>query len=176
TFVNGETLPVEFISGSSQLIDPTFDANAFPDLNQNDLTNVVMICDVQRVELLPDSLPEVFIPVELEEYDQRVVNTNQTQTIELILDGLIPPQFRALNVDTIDGDGNVVLRQNIGVRDVPAPVENLLCGSVVTYTVTGELQVPFLPIADTVNPSFDQDDPAQVAAIGGRYEFIVTAQ
>lgn len=176
TFDNGTTLPVEFISGSSQLIDTRFDANAFPDLNQNDLTNVVMICDVQRVELLPGSQPEVFIPVQLQQFDQRIINTNQQQTIDYVLDAQIQPQFRALEVDLIDADGNTDLRQNIGVRDVPAPVGDLLCGSVVTYIVTGELQVPFLPIAGTTDPAFDEDDVEQVASIGGRYEFTVIAR
>ena len=176
TFDNGTTLPVEFISGSSQLIDTRFDANACPDLNQNDLTNVVMICDVQRVELLPGSQPEVFIPVQLQQFDQRIINTNQQQTIDYVLDAQIQPQFRALEVDLIDADGNTDLRQNIGVRDVPAPVGDLLCGSVVTYIVTGELQVPFLPIAGTTDPAFDEDDVEQVASIGGRYEFTVIAR
>jgi len=73
TFAGGSTMDVEFINGSSNFVDPSFDTRSDPDLNQNDLDNVVVICDVQRVEVLPTSPIEVFMPVPLQEYVQRQV-------------------------------------------------------------------------------------------------------
>jgi len=86
------------------------------------------------------------------------------------------PQFRGLGIDEVDEDDNIVLQRNIGVRDVPSPTPNVICGSVVVITVQGTLTVPFLDAVSPDAPSFDQDDEATVAQIGGRYQFIVTVQ
>ena len=80
-----------------------------------------------------------------------------------------------LEADETDVDGNVILRRNIGVRDVPSPAINPLCGSVITIVVDGVLSVPFLDEV-TDAPSYDRDDVATQATIGGRYEFRVAVQ
>jgi hypothetical protein len=176
TFQGGTTQEVEFVSGSTNLIDSRFDGNAFPDLNENTLQNTVVICDVARLELLPGSQLEIFMPVSIEQWEQRdITGIGGTPDVEFTLIGQIPPQFIPLEVDVVDDDGNTVLRQNIGVRDVPAPIDNLFCGSVVAITATGELAVPFLDEVST-NPSYDVGDMFVEAAIGGRFEFRVTAQ
>jgi len=90
-------------------------------------------------------------------------------------DGATVPEFRPLDVDTVDADGNTVVMQNIGIRDVPAPVLLPQCGSVISIVLNGILDVPFLTGVDD-NPSFDQDDFRTVARIGGRYEFIVSVR
>jgi hypothetical protein len=175
TFANGTTMPIEFIDGSTRLIDQDFDAQIFPDLNENDLDNVVLICDVAAVQILPGSSIEVFIPVELLEYQQVQAATGEgIQTdIEYQLVQRISPQFRALQVDELDPDGNVTTRRNIGVRDVPPPVTQPACGSVIAFVLNGTLAVPFLDGVDD-NPSYDQGDLSTVGTIGGRYEFTVS--
>lgn len=176
TYTNGQQLEWEFVDGSTNLIDQRFSAAAFPDLNQNSLNNAVLVCDVARVEIAPGSSIEVFMPVELRAYQLVQINVGGDQVrTEFQLRSQIPPQFRVLQSDLTDEDGNVVVQSNIGIRDFPAPAPDPLCGSVVTIIMNGTLTVPFLRVVDD-NPSFDQDDPAAVAAIGGRYEFIVSIQ
>ncbi len=177
TYIDGTFLTVEFIDGSPDLIDPAFDAQAFPDLNQNDLNNAVALCDVARVELEPNTSIEVFMPVELDQY-QLVETTGVGGDIvtSFELRGTITPQFWPLEIDTTDEDGNVILQQNIGVRDTLSPTPSVICGSVIAITVNGTLAVPFLDEVSPNKPSFDQDDEATEAQIGGRYEFIVTVQ
>lgn len=178
TFVDGSQTEVEFVDGSRALVSPIFDADTEPDLNQNDLDNVVVLCDVQRVELTPGSFIEVFVPSPIEQYELvEVVNINGVVIgTTAVRREIILPQFTPLGVDVIDVDGNVVVRRNIGIRDVPAPVDDLLCGSVVTIVLEGELSVPFLDVAGINRPSFDQDDESAVGSIGGRYEFIIGVQ
>ena len=171
---NADDTPVtntfEMISGSKSLIDSNYDAQAFADLNQNDLENVVVLCDVDRVEILPGSSVEVFIPVQLTEWAFRdIENTEGGVTRIAEVQQRINPQFRPLEVDALDADGNVTTRANIGVRDMPGPVVNPGCGSVVALTMSGVLSVPFLDQVDD-NPSYDVGDLATVASVGGRYE------
>jgi len=177
TFVDGTFQTVEFVDGSSNLVDPAFDAQAFPDLNQNDLNNAVVLCDVARVELEPGTNVEVFIPVELIQYQLvEATNVGGGAVVTYQQRGTVTPQFRTLQVDQLDADGNVTLQRNIGVRDVPTPTPNVICGSVVAITVKGTLAVPFLDVVSPSVPSYDIDDAATVAQIGGRYEFLVTVQ
>ena len=175
TFIDGNFQTIEFITGSPNFVDPTFGAQAVPDLNQNDLSNAVVLCDVASVQLEPGSEIEVFIPVELQEFD-RVEVINQAGGVFrfLQLRGSIQPQFRTLQRDDLDEDDNVILQRNIGVRDVLGPVTNLLCGSVVAVVINGVLSVPFLD--GFSEPSFDRGDPATTASIGGRYEFRISIQ
>jgi len=177
TFVDGTFQVIEFVTGSSALVDPDFDTESVPDLNQNDRDNAVVLCDVARVELEPGTNVEVFVPVEIQQWE--LVETNNPQggvDQEFQLRGQIPPQFRILQVDDVDEDGNVILRRNMGVRDVPSPIPNLICGSVVAILVDGVLSVPFLEEANTSDPSFDTNDEQTTAGIGGRYEFGVSVQ
>ena len=86
-----------------------------------------------------------------------------------------PPQFRTLQVDEIDEDGNVTLQRNIGARDVPSPAISPRCGSIVVFAVDGVLSVPFLETVSDA-PSYDRADTTTAAGIGGRYEFLVSVQ
>lgn len=178
TFVDGSQTEFEFVDGSQALVSPIFDADSEPDLNQNDLDNVVVLCDVQRVELSPGSAIEVFVPSPIEQYEIVEVENDSGVIVGTtpVLREVFLPQFAPLQVDEIDDDGNVLVRRNIGIRDVPAPVDNLLCGSVVTIVLEGELSVPFLDSEGINRPSFDQDDESAVGSIGGRYEFIIGVQ
>lgn len=175
TFTDQTTTDIEFVGGSRNLIDQNFSAQAFPDLNQNDLDNAVVVCDVASVALEPGSDIEAFVPVELTGFDL-IETTNQTGTVIGVTfepRERRPPAFLPLDVDDVDADGNVSLQRNIGVRDVPSPVDNPRCGSVIAIVVNGVLSVPFF---DGAAPSFDRDDEATEAQIGGRYEFRVSVQ
>lgn len=172
-FADGSSQIIEFVNGSGKLVDQRFDATAFPDLSGNDLDNAVVLCDVAAVTLDPGSAVEVFVPVQITGYElietinetgQVIGTTFQPRTRTL-------PQFIPLRVDDVDDDGNVSLQRNIGTRDVPAPVSNPVCGSVVAIVVDGALSVPFLPQSGTNAPSFDQADEQTIANIGGRYRF-----
>jgi hypothetical protein len=175
TFVDGTFQTLEMISGSRDFVDPTFNAEAVPDLNQNDLSNVVVQCDVAQVSLEPGSNIEVFIPVRQQGY-QLVETEAQGGTLTTTFQPrqAFLPQFWPLAIDDVDGDGNIVLRRNVDARDQLTPTTNVVCGSVVAINMTGVLSVPFQINAD--EPSFDQDDEQTVASIGGRYEFRVTVR
>lgn len=175
TFTDGSVNIVEFVDGSARLVDQAFDVTALPDLNQNDLTNAVVLCDVAAVEIAPQTDIEVFVPVPLVQYEiVEVVDANEIVVgVTPVARQQLPPQFRPLQVDEIDEDGNVLVRRNIGVRDVPSPIPEPLCGSVVTIVMNGVLSVPFLDEFGIEFPSFDQDDASSVGGIGGRYEFVV---
>jgi hypothetical protein len=173
TFLNGATSTFEIVDGSKNLIDQSFSAEALPDLDQNDLSNAVVVCDtgVARIEILPGSEIEVFIPVEMTELVQREITAPNGETrVEFVESQQIPPQFRALRTDIVDADNNIILRQNVGIRNVSAPVINPVCGTVVAIVMDGVLAVPFHPEGQN-RPSYDAGDQATVAGIGGRYEF-----
>lgn len=176
TFIDGNFQIIEFITGSPDLVDPDFDAQAFPDLNQNDLNNAVVLCDVAAIQLEPNSIIEVFIPVALTSFEL-IESNNQTGAVITTFQprGRIVPQFQNLMVDDLGPDDNVMLQRNIGIRDVLSPVTNLLCGSVVTVVINGVLSVPFLDVVSS-SPSFDIGDEETIARIGGRYEFRLSVQ
>ena len=173
THSDGTFQTVEMISGSTNFVDPDFNAQSLPDLQRNTLTNVVVRCDVASVQLEPGTEVEVFIPVELENWELTEVNVNGEVTIVPQRRGATPPQFRALQVDDLDEDGNVILQRNVDPRDVVTPTTNVVCGSVVPVIVDGVLSVPFF---QPPNPSFDQDDESTEAGIGGRFQFRASAQ
>jgi hypothetical protein len=176
TFTDGSAQEFEFVDGTPGIVDPDFDAEAFADLNQNTLNNVVNICDVASVTLAPGSTVEVFMPVELLGF-QLVEGTTPgggtSQTWEQRTQ--IAPAFRDLELDEVDEDGNVVVQRNVGIRDTVAPTTNVLCGSVIAVIISGTLTAPFLDVASS-DPSFDIEDEATIARIGGRYEFNVSVQ
>jgi len=175
TFVDGTFQTLEMISGSRDFVDASFNAEALPDLNQNDLSNVVVQCDVAQIGLEPGSNIEVFIPVRQQGY-QLVETEAQGGTLTTTFQPrqAFLPQFWPLAIDDVDGDGNIVLKRNIDARDQLTPTTNVVCGSVVAINMSGVLSVPFQINAD--EPSFDQDDEQTVASIGGRYEFRVTVR
>lgn len=175
TFVGGAQAAFEFISGTPNVIDQRETAFAVPDLSENDLDNAVVLCNVARVELLQGSV-EVFMPVrltvyELQEIGLGLINNTFRQREQ------IPPQFRRLEVDDVDIDGNTILLRNIGIREVPGPVVSPICGTVITISLTGTLSVPFLigPGVIGNDPSYDRDDEPSEAAIGGQYGFVVSS-
>jgi len=176
TFTDGTFQTVEFISGTEDFVEPTADTEALPDLSKNTLTNVAVRCDVASVQLEPGTSIDVFIPVTMEIWELVEVTVANEADIVPQLIGNIPPQFRALQVDDVDQDGNVTLLRNIDPRNVLSPIANLVCGSVVPIEVTGVLAVPFFPEGGTGNPGYDQGDVNVVAVIGGRYRFTVSAQ
>ena len=176
-FVDNSSLIVEFVDGSSKLVDPRFDSRAFPDLALNDLNNGVVLCDVASVTLDAGSAVEVFIPVEITAFELIETTNDSGQVIGTTFQPRTrtPPQFRPLRVDEVDDDGNVTLLRNIGTRDVFTPVDNPVCGSVVAIVVNGSLSVPFLDVASSV-PSFDQGDEQTIGTIGGRYRFQIAVK
>lgn len=176
TFVDGTFQVIEFITGSRSLIDPSFDAQAFPDLNQNDMDNAVVWCDVAEVRLEPGTNLEVFVPVELTGFEL-VETSNIGGQIATTFEARerISPRFRAMQVDDVDDDGNTTLQRNIGIRDIPGPTSNFICGTVMGIVIEGVLSVPFLE-GVTDAPSYDVNDESQEASIGGRYEFRVALQ
>lgn len=176
TYVDLSVQVVEFVDGSSRLVDQRFDTSAFADLNQNDLNNVVVLCDVADIRIQPGTGVEIFMPVELTAF-QLIEATNPAGGTSITFEprDRMPPQFRTMQVDDVDEDGNVVLRRNIGIQDVSSPALGPSCGSVISLIMDGVLSVPFLDGVSNA-PSFDQDDEATIAGIGGRYEFIVSAQ
>jgi hypothetical protein len=175
TFTDGTFQTIEFITGSPNLVDPAFDAQAFTDLNQNDLDNAVVVCDVASVQIEPGSQIEVFVPVELTAYELIEITGAGGDTVGTTFEARErrAPRFRALQVDDIDEDGNTLLQRNIGIRDVPSPVTSAACGSVIPIVISGVLSVPF---SITDEPSFDLADDTTIAGIGGRYEFLVSVQ
>ncbi len=177
TYKDGTFQTVEFINGSSNLVDPAFASESVPDLNQNDLNNAVVLCDVARVELEPGTNVEVFLPAEIIQFELVESTNTGGQTVnDFEQRGTIAPVFWPIQVDEVDEDGNVTLQRNVGVRDVPAPTPNVICGSIVVFTVQGTLTVPFLDVVSPDKPSVDQDDLETVSRIAGRYQFIVTVQ
>ena len=176
TFVDGTFQTTEFITGSPDFVDPAFDATSTPDLNQNDFDNAVVLCDVASVQIEPGSAIEVFIPVNITEFERvETSGTGGQITLPPVARQQTPPGFRALQVDLRDADGNVTLAQNIDVRDVPAPITGVTCGTVVTLTINGTLAVPFLRTVSS-EPSFLRGDTSTIAQIGGSFEFRVAAQ
>lgn len=175
TFADGTFQTIEFITGSANLVDPAFDAQAVPDLNQNDLSNAVVVCDVASVQIEPGSVIEVFVPVELTGFELIEIAGQGGNTVGTTFQPRRrdQPQFQPLQVDDIDPDSNVILRRNIGIRDVPSPVTNVTCGSVIPIVINGVLSVPF---SITDEPSYDIADQNTIATIGGRYEFLVSVQ
>ena len=59
--------------------------------------------------------------------------------------------------------------------DNTTPATNVLCGTVIAFTVNGSLSVPFLD-GVSQSPSFDVDNEPQVAGIGGRFSFRTSVQ
>jgi len=173
TFTDGSTQVVEFTSGSRFLVEPGVAGIAEQQLNDPDLTNAVVVCDVDRVEVLDGSI-EVFVPVTIDGFEfQEPTDNNQAffhQTVAL------PPGFDFLMQDVITEDGTV-MEANVSPRGQPAPIDNPRCGRVVTIVANGVLSVPFLnePEAGGV-PSYDVEDIFQTQGIGGRYSFVVSVR
>ena len=176
-FADGAEAAFEFVTGTRDVIDQRQTAFATPDLGANDLDNAVVLCNVAGVALLQSSV-EVFVPVELTVYELVDIGLGTGGvTTAFRRREQISPRFRALQVDDFDADGNTTLVRNVGIREVPGPVINPICGTVITISLTGTLTVPFLsgPGVEGDDPSYDRDDEPTEAAIGGQYQFVVSA-
>lgn len=184
-YVNGNTITLEFIDGSDIVqnsVQTSEGAQQNPlvprDLVENDLTNIVAICDVSIVQPgggidEAGTSVEVFVPAFLKEV-QIVVNDLVT-TREL--NETIQPQFVALQQDEVDDNRNIILQRNFDIRDAPVPATNLLCGSVVGFTLSGTLRVPFVQDElGAVVPGYLDTDTAAQASIPGRFEFITNVR
>ena len=168
TFLDGTDQVIEFVDGS-RVVDPRFAAQSAPDLDQLDFDNAVVLCDVARVGFLDSTPIEVFVPAAVQVW--RFLPATDTRQDSFRLEGSIAPAFRTLVVDTEAQPGN------IGARDVPAALDNPLCGAVVTIVVEGVLDVPFLNIAEAEgNPSYDISDTDTAGRIGGRYDFTISVR
>ena len=180
-YVNGGSNTIEFIDGSDIVQNSVVTADgaqANPlvptDLVSNDLTNVVAICDVARVSPGVDNgtvTVEVFVPVFLKTI--RIVE--QDLIVRRELASTTQPQFTVLQPDGVDSNNNITLLQNFDIRDVPVPATNLQCGSVVGFTISGTLRVPF--VVDELGqnaPGFLDTDTLSQAASPGRFEFRTT--
>lgn len=168
TLTDGSSQLIEFIDGSTNLVKPSFNVEALPDLNQNDLNTVVVRCDVARVEVV-DPI-EVFVPIAWNVYD--FVEPTETVPGYWRVSREERAKFVPLQVDDVDADLRTVLRRNIGIRDAPAPMDDPACGSVVAVTLDGVLTVPFFQ----GEPGYDALDEESTASVGGRYEFRVSVQ
>jgi hypothetical protein len=170
TFRNDETLDVEFIDGSSTIIDSTVDVANFPDLTRGEQDNLVVQCDVARVEML--ALPRVFVPVAFEDLAIDPGDANAAPFTRLV--NRVAPQFELLQIDDVDNDGNTILQQNLDIRDVPGPAIAPNCGSVVTITLSGILRLPFAVNAtNALVPAVFDTEVNQRATIPGRYRITV---
>jgi hypothetical protein len=139
-FTNDEMIQVEFNDGSASIVDPRVDLATLPELTRGEKNNIVVQCDVARVELM--GLPSIFVPIFFETI--RIDPGDELTRPFRVQVNSIPPQFQVLRVDDIDNLGNTVLLRNIDIRDLPAPAIGPNCGSVVTISISGTLRSPFV--------------------------------
>lgn len=169
------TADFEFSSGSTEIVDPAFAQETKADRERAGLQNAVLLCDVAKVEILPLSSLEVFIPVEILEYELvNVTGAGGTQATDFEIRGRRDPRFRQLRLDDAD-DVEDGLQRNIDQRDFSSQAPFVVCGNAVSFVVSGSLSVPFLTGTDD-NPSFDRADVNTEARIGGRYQIRVSVQ
>lgn len=168
------TLDFEFSSGSTEIVDPTFAQETKPDRERAGMQNAVLLCDVTQVEIFPLSSLEVFVPVQILEYELvNVAGAGGAQDTDFEIRGRQDPRFRQLELDDAD-DVEGGLQRNIDQRDFSSQAFPL-CGNAVSFVVSGVLSVPFLTGTDD-NPSFDRADVNTEARIGGRYQIRVSIQ
>lgn len=173
TFADGSDLVYRLTSGTPGIVQAPFQPNDFPDILGPDLFPIHFPCEnVRRVEI--DSTIDVFLPVRLYGYEFVEPQGDGGQVFHRYeLRDTTPPNFHRLEVDDVDVDGNVLMLRNVGVRDLPAPVVNPLCGTTIVFRVDGTLDAPTLATVEQ-QPAYDRDDLAAVARLGGRYAFRVT--
>jgi len=184
-YVNGNTTTFEFIDGSaivqsSVQTDEGTQVNPLVpiDLVENDLTNIVTVCDVSIVQPgggigSAQTSVEVFVPAFL-----KVVTVLVTDLVtDRELAETISPSFVPLRADEVDANFNVTLQRNFDIRDVPVPATDLLCGTVVGFTLNGTLRVPFVQDElGAVVPGYVDSDVTAEASVPGRYDFATTVR
>lgn len=139
TFANGNTTLVQFLDGSAEVVDPLAGDFTIQELDRTQRDNIVVQCDVARVELV--DLPEVFVPVFFE--TTRIDPGDENTPPFRVRVNVVPPQYERLELDSIDQFGTTTVQRNIDIRDAPAPAIGPNCGSVVTILLSGTLGVPF---------------------------------
>ena len=170
TFGNGEQLAVEFNDGSATVVDPAVDVTTIPELTRTEQDNLIVQCDVLRVELV--GLPSVFVPVFFE--TTRIDPGDENTPPFRVRVNVTPPQFVLLRPDDVDQQGNTTLQRNIGIRDLPAPAVQPNCGSVVTIILSGTLTAPFEENAfGALVPGFLTTDITAFAQFPGRFQVTV---
>ena len=162
-----------FVSGDN-VVDPRFQE---VDAGEGTVNHLVFACDINSVGIDPQSDIVAFVPVELTGFELIEVTGQGGDITGSTFEPRLrtPPGALVLQVDDVDEFGNVTVQRNIGTRDRPAPVTNVVCGSVVVIVVEGVLTVPFLSEVSN-EPSYDLEDDDTIAAIGGRYTFGVFVQ
>jgi len=178
-FTDQSVLQLEAITGNPDIVETGFPRPIFVDNTIDpEVFTRVGICDVESVTLVATNT-EVFIPVEITAF-QLIQTTNDAGAITgntFEPRTRTQPRFIPLQIDDVDANLNVVTVRNVDIRDVPTPVQNPVCGAVIGIVLEGTISVPFLErngVAVSDAPSYDQDDAATIAAIGGRYRFNVT--
>jgi len=180
-FTDGSSRVMEFVDGSTitQTVDaigaapgvPPTVAVIPPDLVSPPLTNQVVQCDVAAVAIRPQSI-EVYVPVFMHEYSYVTTAAAGNDVLTRELSATYPPQFWQLEVDEVDEFLNATIIRNFGIRDVPGPIQDLTCGSVVMFSLEGALQVPFI---GGIPGWLDEDTPT-IEAFPGRYRMVTSVR
>jgi hypothetical protein len=187
SFSTGTSNAFEFVNGSDA-IDTVIEfedeegniivreVSVPPDLIENDLENFVVICDVAGVDPVTPftsstSPIDMFVPTFLKEITVVRSEFGITQR-ELVT--TVPPGFVPLLVDEVDETGAITLQRNFGTRDIPGFPNQLFCGAVVTFVLSGDLTLPFVvDETDTSVPGYLDTDVNAQAAIPGRFRLTV---
>ncbi len=184
-FQDGNSRTLEFLDGSqlSQLTTTTIDetggteevvATLPPDLDRPEINNQVLACDVDLVTIdLDQAAIEVYVPVF---WGIFTVETTDLLIQKRLLT-LLQPQFWPLAIDVADAFGDITLVRNFDIRDVPGPVSQVTCGSVIGFVLDGTLRVPFEQgpfvegggVQGTRFPGFLDDDVLSQNAFPGRF-------
>ena len=165
-YTNGNQTTVEFVDGSAVVEGVVDDTNYAtpPELTDFELNNVVAVCDIDRIE--PSSV-EIYVPVTL----TTIGYVESDNTIYREITGIISPRFVDLLPDELDDDNDVAVIRNFDIRNSPVLVNNVQCGSVIGFTISGTLNVSFDYVYDFYIPGYLEEDEVSQAANPGRFKF-----
>jgi hypothetical protein len=172
TFADGTARPLEFVDGSQITETTTVSAGetttaTLPvDLLRPELNNQVLPCDVAEIRVDAESFT-VYVPVFIRTFQVEEV---EDQGLELRLLEILAPQFWPLERDEVDEYLNTTVVRNFPIRELPAPVFDLTCGSVVLYALEGTLEVPFVNEFNVSGvPGWNVDNEPTIEAFPGRF-------
>ncbi len=168
TYANGSENTLELISGS-EIVEGSLTGGTPPELTEFPLTNFVGVCDIASVT--PEQV-ELYVPVT--RTTVQIVETQNVITREVLSEA--PPAFVVLQPDTVDDNGNVTVVRNFDIRKGPVLVNGVRCGSVIGFTASGTVQVPFIQVQGATVPGFLDTDTAAQAATPGRFEFLTNVR
>jgi hypothetical protein len=166
-YVNGGSNDIELIDGSPVISNATAtgaDTVPPPELTEGTLRSVVAVCNVLSVEPLQ---VEVFVPVT---FTTIMIREAQNVVVREVTDNQ-PPQFTVLQADEVDANNNVTLVRNFDIRNQPVQVSDVQCGSVIGFTISGELSTTFVNFNGAFIPGALDTDLAGAASNPGRFEF-----